>query len=260
MKYIEIYESKNKHEFYYVVDALKKENIDVRKLYEYKLYPELIYDAGGYAILHVLEKDYQRAQVIIKRLISSDIETTGLSHDYSELDQHIFKKESQAIKKDGIAEVHYILANNMDYDFEDIHSVDFGVVLKFNSGKYLSWYFVERTYDSELVKQYPQFYQISFENILNNPEVDYKIIEVKSHRIWDQICKETIIDLSFYSQDYEGAKVITDVIISTENRKFAIYSIDEPLESEEEMEFNLSIGNNWSVIVFDEELMKLRNR
>jgi hypothetical protein len=49
-------------------------------------------------------------------------------------------------------------------------------------------------------------------------------------------------------------------VIETDSKRVAIFSAEEPTEEEEQIEVHLSINNEWTIVIFDEETIKESER
>ncbi|MFM9949806.1 MAG: hypothetical protein ACKV1O_17855 [Saprospiraceae bacterium] len=266
MKYIEAYQTTDRFDFYRAAEYLAANNIEFQKLYEYRLHAETNFGSEGYpAILSVKEKDASKANDLLieggfLNTYSNQGNNVNILQDQSILENDVFKNEIQSIRGNNIKDVFYIFANEFEYDLDFIHSVDFAIVIRFSNDEYMSWSFKEEEVDFENDIYIPQCFDLRFSNIL--PEIDrnYKIENLTHNKYWEQLLKEPINDIRIYAQEFEENKVFTDLIIKTRTKTVAIYSAEEPTENEEQFEVSLSIGNSWTIVVFDEETIKISER
>lgn len=265
MKYIEAFESTDRIDFYRAVEYLEANNIEFQKLHEYRLHAESNFGAEGEpAILRVKAKD---ASTVNKLLVEGGFIKNGLQQksqnglkDKSFLDRELYQSEIQKISGKKIEKVTYVLANEVDYDLDSIHSVDFAIGIQLENGNFLWWTFEEEDVDFENDFFLPNRYELKFHNILKEIDKEFKIEDVSGNDYWNQFLGKPIKDIKIYSQEFRTNKIVTDLVIETDSKRVAIFSAGEPTEEEEQIEVHLSIDNGWTIVVFDEETMKESER
>lgn len=255
MKFIEVYATNDKLEFYKAAEYLEAHNIEFQKLHEYRLYAEYnFYARGAPAILRALEKD---ASAVYQLLIDGGfIENTfqqksqNTLKETSFLDTEMFQSEIQKIKGKKIEKVIYVFSNEVDFDRDTYHSVDFAIGIQLENESYLAWNFEEEDVDFERDLHLPNRYDLKFHNILKELSRPFKVKDVSRNKHWNELVGKPIKDIKIYSQAFRTNKIVTDLVIETESKSIAIYSSEEP--SAEEEKVDLSISNQWTIVVFDE--------
>ena len=205
------------------------------------------------------EKARKKKEKEIEEFVNKWNAEFGLKEKSKE-DNTLFKKEVQSLIGLKIKEVCYFSENEFNYDYDSIHLVDLGVTLKLENDKFLSWKFENEEINIEDDLLIPKRYDIKFTNVFEESESSYTLENVSENPYWKALINEPIVDIKIYSQEIGKNKLITDLIIETTTSKVAVFSIDEPTESEEQLDINLAIGNDFTVVVFDEEKIKSSNR
>jgi len=258
MVYIKIYETPDRFDFYRAVECLEINNIEFQKLHEYRLYAESnFYTEGEPAILRVKEKDASIANKLLAQagLIKSNspnLSENGL-REKSCLDNKIYSNEVQALKGKKIEKIVYAFANEFDFDLGSIHSVDFGIGIQFEGKNFLWWKFEEEDVDFENDFFIPHRYELKFHNIESDIDKNLKIEDVSENEYWSQYLGKPVKDIKVYSQEFGTNRLVTDLVIEIGTKRVAIFSAEEPTEKEEKIEVHLSIGNDWTIVVFDED-------
>lgn len=265
MEYIEIYSTNDRFAFYKTAGYLELNNIDFQKLYEFRLHAESNFGVEGEpAILRVKEKDVLKVNTLLEKggFFKSNIDAKNLVKlkEESELDNKIFRDKIDKIIGSKIIKVHYILANEFEYDLDSIHSIDAGIVIQLENEKYLSWQFKEYDVDFENDYFIPQRYELKFTNIIEDKEMPFPIKDVTENEYWNQLINKSVTGIDVYTQEFNANKIITDLVIKIGKKRVAIFSVEEPTEKEEQVDVHLAIGNEWSIIVFDEETIDLSGR
>ncbi len=258
MKYIEVYKTTSKFDLYRAAEYLEANNIEFHKLHEYRLHAESNFGAEGEpAFLRVKEKD---ATTVHKLLVEGGFIKNGEQQKSenklkrkSFLDRELYQAEIKSLIGKKIEKVTYILANETDFDIGYIHSVDFGIGIQFENEYFLWWAFEEEDIDFENDFFLPHRYELKFHNILDKIDKNFKLEDVSENEYWSQLIGNPITDIKIFSQDFRTSKIVTDLMIETETKRVAIFSAEEPVEKVEPIDVHLSIGNDWTIVVFDED-------
>jgi len=297
MEYIVIYSSRDLFIYNRVSNLLRQESIEHQRLHEYRLYPENHFHALGEAQIRVLEADYIKANELLvrnkykgKTKIVEDRyskhfmdvfsikpgEESEIKYEYyqkeyvpnafsenkfaksSKLNTDIFHTEIEALKYLNIKNVYYVLANDYKYNRGLVHSVDCGIVIEFDQEKYLSWIFVEGSYNEETNTFIPSRYELEFQNILHRVDENFRIIELTDDEHWGNIIDKKLSDFHIYSQDIGGYEIVTDLLINVEENKLAFISVKEP--AKRIRKYNFSIRGEWSFVVFSEKIEETKFR
>ena len=152
------------------------------------------------------------------------------------------------------------MANEVDFDLDSIHSVDFAIGIHFENKNFLWWTFKEEDVDFENDFFLPQRYELRFYNIQKEINKYFRTENVSENEYWKQFLGKPIKDIKIYSQKFGTNKIVTDLVIETDFSRVAIFSTEEPTTEEEHTEVHLSIDNEWTIVVFDEETIKESER
>jgi hypothetical protein len=175
-------------------------------------------------------------------------------------DRNSYADEIQSIIGKKIERVSYVLANKFEYDLGSIHSVDFGIVIKFEHETYLAWQIEEDEVDFENDLFIPQRYVLKFFDILEDIDKYFKVEDVSKNQYWKRLLGKPISDIKVYAKDFRARKIVSDLILETTSERVAIMAIEEPIESLDEIDIDFSVGNEWTVVVFDEETIASSER
>lgn len=265
MKYIEAYETTDRFDFYKAVELLEANHIEIQKLHEYRLHAEWNFGTeGDPAIIRVLEKDALKVNRLLKEggFLKDGAPQNGQYglKDKSLLDRKLFQSEIQKIRGHKIERVTYVLANEMEFDLDSIHSVDFAIGIQFEKEIFLWWVFEEEAVDFEHDLFFPQQYKLKFYDILHEIDSAFSVQDVSENEYWNQLVGKPIKDLKIYSQEFGTNKIVTDLVIETDAKSVAIFSTEEPTEQEEQIEVHLSMDNKWTIVVFDENTIRASER
>jgi len=251
----------------FVILALPYRILDRFQIIDFHFIIEMLYygsmlflaSAPGNEKARDWEKARKKKEKEIEEFVNKWNAEFGLKEKSKE-DNTLFKKEVQSLIGLKIKEVYYFSENEFNYDYDSIHLVDLGMTLKLENDKFLSWKFENEEINIEDDLLIPKRYDIRFTSVFEESESSYKLENVSENPYWKALLNEPIIDIKIYSQEIGKNKLITDLIIETTTSKVAVFSIDEPTESEEQLDINLAIGNDFTVVVFDEEKIKLSDR
>jgi uncharacterized Rmd1/YagE family protein len=205
MRYITAYETTDRFDFYRVVEWLERNNIEFEILHEYRLHAETNFGTEGEpAILRVKEKDISKVDKLLMEggfLKYAGNESRNGMKVNSNLDVDLSRDEIQEIEGNKIKKVFYVLANEIDFDLDSIHSVDFGIVIQFENGKCLSWKFEEEDVDFENDIFIPHRYELKFFDFLGDVDRSFKIEDVSQNEYWAQLMRKPIISIRVYTQE-----------------------------------------------------------
>ena len=258
MKYIEVYETIDRFDYYKAIECLESNNIEFQKLHEYRLNGDSSFGGGeeGPAILRVKEIDVSKVKLILEEELTKSYWQRELSRvlkDKSILDKDLHQSELQKIKGQNIEKVKYIFANEMDFDYDYIHSVDFGIGIQLENGNFIWWVYEHSEVDLGNDFIIPHSFELKFQNILNEINRELRIVDVSDNDYWSPLIGKSIKDIKIYSQEFSKHKIITDLVIETDYKRAAFFLVKEPVDGEEQIEIDFSIANDWIIAVFDED-------
>ncbi|MDF1695989.1 MAG: hypothetical protein P1U56_09165 [Saprospiraceae bacterium] len=265
MKYVKIFETNDRYEFSKAKQLLEEHKIEFQILHEYRLH-----DAKNFgsqlepALIRVMEKDKTQSIALLKdkRILKAgknnqkDVDSPFKNKSvYSPL---LFAKEIESILGCTIQSVKYFQSD--EFDFDNLHSIDSGILIEIDNGMSLTWVFKEEEINIESGTYLPERYalHISKEDFDSNEFLEINNVSV--HPRWSILCEEKIEAIHIYSQEIEDDLIITDIKITTKHHAVAILSIVEPIETDNEIEFDLSVGDEWMVVLFEEEDIKATKR
>lgn len=206
----------------------------------------------GIKIFKSVEKssDYNETKKPIDKLESIPLNTR--------LDDQNVDRELNKLRGKKIEKVFYININYPLYEYEKCDSIDFGIILQIEGGRYLNWIFKQGSYDWRGGANINMGYYIDFSNIIQNLRVGKTIFEVSEDEKWKKFIHSAITNLELKRVDLEGSKVCESLIIETESKaKVGIFSTNEPeILDNNSIQVNLEFEVIWISVVFDKELLK----
>lgn len=258
MKYIEVYETIDRFDYYRAIECLESNNIEFQKLHEYRLNGDSSFGGGegGPAILRVKEIDVSKVKLILEEELTKSYwqrELSKVLKDKSTLDKGLYQSEIQKIRGQKIEKVKYIFANEIDFDFDYIHSVDFGIGIQLENGNFIWWVYEYNEVDLGNDFIIPHSFELKFHDILNEINRELRIVDVSDNDYWSPLIGKSIKDIKIYSQEFSKHNIITDLVIETDYKRAAIFLVKEPVDGEEQIEVDFSIANDWIIAVFDED-------
>ncbi|PTX63997.1 hypothetical protein C8N46_101607 [Kordia periserrulae] len=202
----------------------------------------------------------------------TDFETAISIHQETTLTVERKKKEivGQTIEK-----VFYVLANYSDnsYTYEGFHLCDEAVLIQLSKNQWISWVWLED--DPTSGYSYHLYYddaRIAIEERENNGITFLKQIDqyTSSSRsiwsdetnssAWKKFIGQKIEDIQFVTKKIDDISFVSDVILNFKNESVRIIAIEEPdPELLPEIE-NLNFDPIWTMIVFNDEILKKHNR
>mgnify|MGYP000542205594 FL=1 len=153
-----------------------------------------------------------------------------------------------------IERVWYALPNYPDGNnlFDKFHLADMAVLIEFSNGKRLNWLWLEET----------MAYHISTKDIWTILDKNFTdcLEEVSGSPGWQQLIGNKVINISFLFNDNIPPERLSDLRIETETGMAQICATEEPVLNELSELDELPVSNDWTVVVFDDDLLKLHNR
>lgn len=153
-----------------------------------------------------------------------------------------------------IERVWYALPNYPDGNnfFDKFHLADMAVLFEFSNGKRLNWLWLEET----------MAYHISTKDIWTILDKNFSdsIEDVSGSSDWKRFIGSKVLNITFFFNDDIPPEQLSDLKIQTETGTVHICATEEPILNESSELEGLPMANDWTVVVFDEDLLKLHNR
>lgn len=149
-----------------------------------------------------------------------------------------------------IENVFYLLPNypERDCQYDQFHLVDMAVLIEFNNGKRLNWVWLEET----------QRFHLSTKNILALLEMNFdgSMVDVSNSPDWKKLIYGKVTRVDFLL----NGTTLSDLIIEIQTGMAQICATEEPDPDMLPELVGLPMANEWSVVVFDQNLLKKHNR
>jgi len=200
---------------------------------------------------------------LLLSMISCNYKTKGkeipiITSEYVESiniqDKKSFEKKIHTFKGNQIEYIFYAIVNYQEksYDFGRFHLCDQAVLIKFSNGKWLNWVWVEKGFNG-----CPEI-NLSFKDL--RPELNdefTKIINVTETKEWVNIKGLVLTNIIYKSfQNAKKELFLSDLIFKFTDKSVTICAIDEPDQNILPNIKNLSFLPNWTIIIFDESMLK----
>ena len=184
-------------------------------------------------------------------MTSNDIEAIN------PVDQLLFSETINSAKGQIIEQVFYAIVNYQErpYYFDGFHLCDQAVLIKLSNGKWLNWVWVEQGFSEN-----PEI-NITMLDIRNKLVDEYTTVkDVSDSSEWKALIGKEIHSIKFKIIDIDETKKISDLKFTINNKDVSICAIDEPDPYKLPKIEGLPFSMNWTIIVFNEEILKEHNR
>ncbi|MEM9051025.1 MAG: hypothetical protein AAGC47_03135 [Bacteroidota bacterium] len=266
MDYEVVFESLDALHYYEIVDFLTSRSIEFHKLHEYRLDASMNHDSSGLALIRVPSNNLQSVRDLLNEngLLDFGGKLDRDLAEKSKKDISTFRTELESLMGQKIVSVKYVLANYPDYQFNEYHLIDSGILIEFSNHKFLFWNFKEMDFDFQASFYLPDRFELKLLDQHPKLDNDFEIIEVSDSQEWTSLRSSSIRSIEIFTQDYQyspevkSEKLTTEIIIRTDYDVCGIYSVEEP---EPEIKGttkkpSFEIHNGWTLVVFDQNVVK----
>lgn len=172
-------------------------------------------------------------------------------------DANIVAQTLNTVKGQKIEEVFYCIVNDQDkpFKFPGFHLCDLAVLIKLSNDQWLNWIWVEGG------RYLPGEINITTMNISSKLSDEFtEIIDVSNSEEWSKFIGKEIEIIEFKTIINGGNKHISDLKLTIEDDSVTICAIDEPNMNKLPKLDGLPYSANWTIIVFDDEILKAHHR
>lgn len=209
---------------------------------------------GGYKYIMSLINDRSEYEEKAEaRSLLQKFSTTGDAAD-------AIKEKLDTLVGQRIKSVYYIIVNEINnYDLGPIHQLDLAISFQFENDEWLSWVWEEEIYFDQTTTKPTGFY-LYFLPIDEFIEKDSKKIEVTHSQNWQKLLEAPISEIILHYNEAEFTISCSDLVLKTNYASVTICATEEPNPGAPASEIALPDTEEWSLVVFDEKIVKRFNR
>ncbi len=209
---------------------------------------------GGYKYVKSLRMDFSEYE--------AKAEARSLLQKFPTPDEaaDAIEEKLKALVGQRIRSVYYLFVNEIeDFDLGAIHQLDLATSFEFENGEWLTWVWEEEIYYDETTSKPTGFY-LYFSPIDEFIEKDSRMIEVTNFPNWQKLIEAPISEIIFHYNEDRFTVSCSDLVLKNNYASATLCTTEEPTPGVPASEIPLPVTNEWTVVVFDEKIVKRFNR